>query len=862
MANLEVVPDLVRRMDIVLTSNVSKKPGAFDFPKTAREVTGKLRNDIDLAVANLNNGTITAAQFDNMSQQITDEFFDRVATDGEKYNINPVVMNRVMGEAPDPSAPVGGTMSDEAVQLTQATAVGGDEPAVAAAVEEKIAEATQDRAEAVAAAGGRQRFNNATAGQLLERVATDLEDNSGNAEALANMAVRLAEAHGDLKGPKNPVKTALGRLRAKIVQRLFAVVPRAFAIEDMPREIPRLPSNKVGKMTRVQYFQGGTPAGIAKFGRTARTATAQQLATRAQYGYTGAGSYGRPTRHVQRPMEQYTTMGSGYNGQGGYLGALGGSLLGGLVGGRTGARVGGALGDIAGDLVGAGARAYFGGGAYEDGNGAVNRRRPRADDHMLTPGEEQQLMAEVAAMRQRGTMASDLLGDPDIDGDGKPDQTIGGGRRIMNNLVNPHSRYSRKPARITSLDTEEDTVVIEHSEFLGDLTATSRDFTNLAIIEMNPGLKKSFPALSAWAQLYERWDAKQFVFSTRSLAGNLTQSGGSIQISPVSNPAAPLLSSKREIADHTGAISGGVLDMLEAGIECQEGKTPIDKMLFIRTGPVGDGASLHTYDKGFVQVSCTGCTPNETIAELWAHYRVALSGFRGSDLQALSIGEGVQHSAQFANVANLRQAYNGFFGQRASVVDNSNVPVWTQYPLPNWVPTTQNGLLTPPGRYWRDVNDDPSLDTSKQIASWCQSPNIKEQFIYGGGTGTTSTVRLRFQAVPGGKYLIDVTHKQLLAPQDGVLPVADNANQNAGQAYVNVISGPMVTDTSLKSTVRQFVEFAPQSGNFGRSFYMSVSLNTVGGSGGLCVVELIINPDDMPTNWYAGGFDWSFIRLV
>lgn len=210
----------------------------------------------------------------------------------------------------------------------------------------------------------------------------------------------------------------------------------------------------------------------------------------------------------------------------------------------------------------------------------------------------------------------------------------------FNNIVNHGQHNSRVPPRIRSVNDETADLIFSHNEYLRDVTSTSLDFHNGAVIEINPGLQKSFPLLSRFASKYSEYDFVQCIFHFKSLMteGN-DKATGSVMLVPSYNPADPPLTDKRGVENSEGAVSDKVTCDLVCGIECDDKKVAFGGLKYTREVDI-DPIGRRQYDIGSLQVAMQGVPVGTVIGELWCSYQVRLSKLRPSQQSPLEVQDG------------------------------------------------------------------------------------------------------------------------------------------------------------------------------------------------------------------------------
>lgn len=190
-----------------------------------------------------------------------------------------------------------------------------------------------------------------------------------------------------------------------------------------------------------------------------------------------------------------------------------------------------------------------------------------------------------------------------------------------NQLIN-HPKPSRQ---IVTASDETNSIVLTHSEYIGDVVPTSSSFQSQYFLSINPGLPGTFPWLSNIAQFYEEYSFLQLVFTFKSMVteGNASASGTVIMATQY-NPANAAFSSKQSMENYDYAQSAKVTANAHHGIECDPTKHGGGAIEYVRSGAVPSGQDLKTYDLATFQLATTGAQANLNVGELWVSYKVVL----------------------------------------------------------------------------------------------------------------------------------------------------------------------------------------------------------------------------------------------
>ena len=174
-------------------------------------------------------------------------------------------------------------------------------------------------------------------------------------------------------------------------------------------------------------------------------------------------------------------------------------------------------------------------------------------------------------------------------------------------------------------------VTLSHREYIADIFApeTAGVFSNQTF-GLNPALPGTFPWLSQVAANYEEYTIKQLIFTFRSTVTDFVASNGqvgTIIIATQYNANDAPFSSKQDMMEYAGRVSGKVSQGVVHGVECDPAQMSGSTGKYTRSGPAPPGEDIKTYDLGTVNVA-TANTPaafnNQAVGELWVSYTVEL----------------------------------------------------------------------------------------------------------------------------------------------------------------------------------------------------------------------------------------------
>lgn len=199
---------------------------------------------------------------------------------------------------------------------------------------------------------------------------------------------------------------------------------------------------------------------------------------------------------------------------------------------------------------------------------------------------------------------------------------------ITNQLV---SGSNVRPAVVSSMGDETGEIVVSKREYLTDLFSTGSTAFYLEAFAVNPGLTGVFPFLSQVATNYTTYEFVQLLFEYVPVVSQSSTTGamGTIILACNGNAASAPFSTKVEMNEYEGAITGRVCDHLVLGVECDPRKLGLSPTLYVRAGSVPSGQDIKTYDLGLYQIGLSGVSPvafpaGTQLGEVWVHYKIRL----------------------------------------------------------------------------------------------------------------------------------------------------------------------------------------------------------------------------------------------
>lgn len=167
---------------------------------------------------------------------------------------------------------------------------------------------------------------------------------------------------------------------------------------------------------------------------------------------------------------------------------------------------------------------------------------------------------------------------------------------------------------------------ITHREFIKDIQSST--LFSIEGLEINPGLKETFPFLSQLAANFECYNMHGLVFEYRPTCGDAiasTNNAMGVVIQCVQyNSTNTLFPNKQSMEAYEGAVSCAPYNGAICGVECAMGALPL-KRLYIRTDAVPAGQDEKMYDMGDYSIATVGQQNVNTIGELWVAYDITLS---------------------------------------------------------------------------------------------------------------------------------------------------------------------------------------------------------------------------------------------
>ena len=252
-------------------------------------------------------------------------------------------------------------------------------------------------------------------------------------------------------------------------------------------------------------------------------------------------------------------------------------------------------------------------------------------------------------------------------------------------------------------------LLFSHTEYLGDIVGNGGTFDMNRIIYINPGLKDSFPVLARIASLFAeyRFERLIFIYKTLVTSGNGV-AAGSVEMATRYNPDASDYTTKAQMKDADYSVGGKVDDEIVCGIECKQERNAVDGRLYIRTTPLGEYSSLHTYDMAKVEIALNNVPKDLLVGELYVAYTCRLCKMTNTtDMEPLPLNNGFSLSlVPVVDPQRWEYVTYGWIGTRSlqnniwingGIEDRGQIMNPQTFPLPTWQTTTGNSANWLPG---------------------------------------------------------------------------------------------------------------------------------------------------------------------
>jgi len=192
--------------------------------------------------------------------------------------------------------------------------------------------------------------------------------------------------------------------------------------------------------------------------------------------------------------------------------------------------------------------------------------------------------------------------------------------------------------QVPFMHSTDGSIRIRHREFLTDIQS-STGFAAVAY-QVNPGLRSSFPYLSAIAQQFEEYEFKGLVYEFKSTSADALNSTntalGTVAMAAQYRADAPNFISKSDVLNHFWSTDTKPSNSALLPIECDPRENP-GKVLYIRANALTGAQDKKWYDLCQVCVATYGMQAVATIGELWVSYDIVLRKPNPSLSQGLGI---------------------------------------------------------------------------------------------------------------------------------------------------------------------------------------------------------------------------------
>jgi len=227
---------------------------------------------------------------------------------------------------------------------------------------------------------------------------------------------------------------------------------------------------------------------------------------------------------------------------------------------------------------------------------------------------------------------------------------------------------------VASFGNMSNATIVSHREFVTNIRAPAANpatFTNTEL-NMNPGLRSSFPWLSSIANNYQEYQFIGAVFEYRSLSSDSASALplGNVIIASNYDTADPKYTDNRHMQNSQFCVSGKPSSNLIHPIECDP-KISFSPLKYTRSAGLPDNTDSRLYDHVKVQIATEGLpagSEGATLGELWVTYEVALykpqlgvtAALRDHYVNPTAIVGVINSAFPFGTTANVRLPQGGF----------------------------------------------------------------------------------------------------------------------------------------------------------------------------------------------------------
>lgn len=202
--------------------------------------------------------------------------------------------------------------------------------------------------------------------------------------------------------------------------------------------------------------------------------------------------------------------------------------------------------------------------------------------------------------------------------------------QIMETSENP-------PLAVNATDDLTGDVLINHREFIGNVSNTGTAFENTTFA-INPGLDETFPFLSQLAKNFTMYEFMGLLFEYRPTSGETgvgSNSLGKVIMATNYDPDAQPFTNSVQMENYDYAISSKPSVEQRHGIETKPQQQAL-RMQYVRTGE-SSRDKIFT-DIGLFQIATEGIPNPGTVGELWVTYQVKVSR---AQLFSSAVGGGI-----------------------------------------------------------------------------------------------------------------------------------------------------------------------------------------------------------------------------
>jgi len=265
------------------------------------------------------------------------------------------------------------------------------------------------------------------------------------------------------------------------------------------------------------------------------------------------------------------------------------------------------------------------------------------------------------------------------------------------------TQVTRTPAPKIHRSSMNGDVVVEHEEFLADISGSTA-FTN-NVFPVNPGLYQSFPWLSQMARLFESYKFESLEYQFKTEAATTAIGSVMAAIDYDASDAPPV--SKQQLATYRGyARSSPWNNFNQRSLKEDLSKR---KTYYVRTAGLTANQDPQLFDTGLFIISTERQADTSVVGELYVKYRVRLMT---PQLSNPALGSALSYRSSFTTTTATTMA-----GSNAPLTSSGNCSAATPMVLTASAP--YNGLVVWVGRGDGPVTFDfsPSTATVQNVQS-------------------------------------------------------------------------------------------------------------------------------------------------